>query len=154
MVKLTDFELYSNSLTGIVNSSRCLDRLLNISVGAVTSGVCQLTLLQTLSITLSGNAAITCAPLCVSFVAARTVPSAICPTYQDTSLCSFIGATNIQSINTMWSCLSNGITSTNPCSPVWTGLACNGSIVVSISFPGIGLSGLYCSSFNIAIRYV
>ena len=84
----------------------------------------------------SGNAGITCTPLCLSSVATRNLPTATCVYPQDSGLCGMIAASNIQSVSgySQWSCASGGYTSTNPCSsPVWPGLGCSGGIVVSLS---------------------
>ena len=56
-------------------------------------------------------------------------------TGQDTAICSFVSATNVHSFYTQWNCTADGLPSTPPCNgPVWTGLTCNQSYVVSMSF--------------------
>ena len=83
--------------------------------------------------------------MCASIVTDKDLPSAICPTPQENAICSFIAATNIASISgyTMWSCTSDGITSTDPCSPVWSGIGCNGSSIVRWDLSSVGLAGTY-----------
>ena len=58
--------------------------------------------------------------------------------------CDITAAMNLNSFAsfTAWSCNSMGAVVTNPCSPVWNGLSCNGSTVVSINFAAVGLSGI------------
>ena len=59
-------------------------------------------------------------------------------------LCDVVAATNIhsQSGYSQWSCTTAGVTSTAPCtSPVWPGIICSGSNMVSISLKNIGLPG-------------
>ena len=59
-------------------------------------------------------------------------------------MCDFIAATNIQSRTgySQWSCTTAGITSTPPCSsPIWPGLTCSGSNVLSIIIVNQGLYG-------------
>ena len=97
------------------------------------------------------NVGITCAPLCVSSVAA-VVPSNICVYPQDNGLCGLIAATNIQSISgySQWSCTTAGYTSSTPClSPVWPGLSCVGVNVVSVTVNSVGLTGML-SVYNVA----
>ena len=56
------------------------------------------------------------------------------------SLCDFVTATNIQTLNlySQWSCSNSGAC----CSPVWPGLICNDKLeVISINLGGIGLKG-------------
>ena len=95
-----------------------------------------------------------CAPLCLTTVTSNSLPSAICPSPQDSALCGFIAATNIGNISThtMWSCNSSGITSSNPCdSPLWTGLVCDGMSIISLTLASIGLTGisiLYSHSYS------
>ena len=50
--------------------------------------------------------------------------------------CDIVAATNIQSVAlfSLWSCTTTGVTSSNPCSaPVWQGVICSGSNVISIA---------------------
>ena len=101
-----------------------------------------------LHISNNGNPLITCAPLCLTTVSDRDLPSSLletCPSSQDYALCAFVAATNIatRSGKTMWSCTSDGITTTDPCSPLWSGSWCSGSSVVYIHLENIGLSGMF-----------
>ena len=114
-------------------------------IGAIPDTFCQLTSLDSFLLTSgAGNAGITCAPTCVSLVVTRVLPSTTCPSNQDIGLCGMMTATNIQSITgySQWSCTTAGITSTTPCaSPVWNGLACTGSSIISVTVGNIGLTG-------------
>ena len=59
-------------------------------------------------------------------------------------MCDIIAATNIQSISgySQWSCTTGGVTTTTPCtSPVWNGLTCSGTTIISIYLGTIGLTG-------------
>ena len=115
-----------------------------VYIGAIPNTFCQLTSLINLFITYSGNPGITCAPLCVSSVTTRSVPSTMCPSNQDIGLCGMTAATNIQSISgySQWSCTTGGVTSTAPCStPLWNGLGCSGSNVMFISVSSTTLRG-------------
>ena len=107
--------------------------------------MCAMLELTTVHVTAGGtNSGITCAPLCVSSVTTHTVPSTVCVYPQDNGLCGLIAATNIQSISgySQWSCSTAGYTSSTPClSPVWPGLSCAGSNVVSMSIGGLGIAG-------------
>ena len=74
--------------------------------------------------------------LCAKFCAVNSDPN-----------CDFVAATNIHAIfgYNQWSCSSSGLPSTTPCSsPVWPGLICSGSTVVSINLKNIGLIGKFC----------
>ena len=51
------------------------------------------------------------------------------------SLCAIVAATNIHSLSgySQWSCSVTGVPATTPCTaPIWGGLKCSGSNVVSI----------------------
>ena len=114
-------------------------------IGAIPNTICQIISLTALYITYSGtNPGVTCAPLCLSSVTTHAVPSAICPSNQDIGLCGLIAATNIQSISgySQWSCTTGGYTSTSPCtSPMWPGVSCVGSNVVSMNIGSLGVTG-------------
>ena len=59
-------------------------------------------------------------------------------------MCDVVASTNIQTLSgySQWSCTTLGVVSTAPCTaPVWSGLICSGSVVVSISLTNIGVSG-------------
>ena len=113
--------------------------------------MCQLNNANGLLITYaSTNTGITCAPACLSSITSGNVyvPSTVCPmpTNQDNALCGLIAATNIQTISgySQWSCTTLGISSVAACTaPIWAGVACSGSNVVSITAANIGLSGSY-----------
>ena len=64
-------------------------------------------------------------------------------TPQDIVLCGLIAATNIVTNTGLdkWTCSSSGITSTNPCSPLWTGLVCSNGVVNSIVLSSKGIAG-------------
>ncbi len=62
------------------------------------------------------------------------------------ALCGFIGATNIESIYSKWSCFPNGTTQSNPCR--WVGVKCTGNLVDSISLAFENLSGTLSSSLS------
>ena len=121
--------------------------VLYFSIGTVPSSLCDIGTLSYLKITDSGsNPLLTCAPLCLTSVNTRTLPSTVletCPSDQDNSLCSLIAATNIESIasKTMWSCTSDGVTSTNPCSS-WSGISCSGGSIVQLYLNSLGLTGI------------
>ena len=99
--------------------------------------------LNTFQVTSGGNTHITCAPECVSSVPIHSTPSIVCPTNQEIALCGLIAATNIHNISvfSQWSCTTAGYTSTDPCSPVWTGLGCSGVTVIYINFGGNYVAG-------------
>ena len=70
-------------------------------------------------------------------------------------MCNLIASTTIASVTaySMWSCTTAGVTSTNPCSPLWNGIGCSGSTVVSITLTQLGISGTYifptiCCQYN------
>ena len=70
-------------------------------------------------------------------------------------MCDIIAATNIQSITgySQWSCTTAGVTSTPPCTaPMWAGLSCSGSTVISISAPSIGIVGTVLSLFCMTVH--
>lgn len=63
-----------------------------------------------------------------------------CPSVQENAICSFVAATNIETVNASWSCSAAG----NPVSDVcgWTWLACDGSRAVNqISLGSFSLTG-------------
>ena len=51
-------------------------------------------------------------------------------------VCDFIAATNVGSLHSEWVC-SMGSLISNPCSPLWSGLICSGSVVVSVTMSGL-----------------
>ena len=120
-------------------------------VGMIPSSVCGMPSLGDFEVTkTSTNPGITCAPVCLSSVAITDVPTTTCPTGQDYGLCGFIAATNIVNIvgHSVWTCTTLGTTSTNPCSPVWGGLNCDGyGNVIGIVLGGINVVGNYNDSF-------
>ena len=59
----------------------------------------------------------------------------------DNALCGFIAATSVQSVKTMWSCSTNGLTSNDPCT--WSSVVCTNDVVVSIVLNGLQLTGKY-----------
>ena len=114
--------------------------------GTVPSSLCKIPSLQYIDIP-SGdsNSLVTCAPLCLTTVTQRILPSTVldtCPSFQDNALCGFIAATNIQNISgySNWSCSVNGTTTSNPCVG-WYGIYCNGNSVSSIWSSFAGLTG-------------
>ena len=141
----------SNSIEGIVFVLIVLCRLLfNLlqyrSLGTVPSSLCEIASLTKLYITKdSTNPLVTCAPLCLTSVTTKYLPSAICPSSQESAICSFIAATDIESISThtMWSCTTDGITSTDPCSPAWSGVTCSGGSIVSLDLNSVGVAGIF-----------
>ena len=118
-------------------------------IGTVPSSLCDIGALVDLYITYSDtNPLITCAPLCLTTVTYRYLPTTLlgeCPSSQDDAICSIIAATNIESISGYeeWSCSSDGLTSTDPCSsPVWSGVTCSGTLIVSLALDTIDLTGM------------
>ena len=97
--------------------------------------------MSVLAITNGGsNPLLTRSPICLTTVADRIIP----PNYQEAALCGFIAATNIESISTktMWSCNTDGVTTTDPCqATVWSGVSCDGGFVTSINASTIGVTG-------------
>ena len=135
--KLANLQMFSNSLTGMV-TMLCHYSVYSIKyLGMIPNGICQATNLMTFEI----SNLLTCAPLCVSTITTKTVPSTVCVYPQDNALCGLIAATNIQLVSgySQWSCSTAGYTSTNPCT--WPGLSCNGMNVDSVYINNIGLSG-------------
>ena len=73
----------------------------------------------------------------------------VCPTAspQNDAICAMIAATNIANISgyEMWSCTTDGIPMTDPCSSmnVWSSIMCSvdGSIT-DLHFSGYGLIGM------------
>ena len=115
----------------------------NKLTGTIPFGLCYISGLTDLHISDGGtNSGVSCAPYCLSSVTTRVIPTTCAVSVQDTGLCGFIAATNIQSVRTQWSCTTAGYTSSDPCSPLWSGVTCAGSVVVSISVPSSGLTGL------------
>ena len=120
-------------------------------LGTVPVSLCDIVTLYDLYITYDGtNHLITCAPSCLTSVISRYLPSTLletCPSSQDDALCGLIAATNIESIasQSMWSCNTNGLTNTDPCStPQWSGITCDGGmlIVTNINLASVGLAGM------------
>ena len=120
--------------------------MLTQPIGTIPNSVCLVTHLTSLQFTNNGtNPKVTCAPLCVSSVSSRTVPSSVCVYAQDVGLCGLISATNIHSISgySQWSCSTGGYTTSTPClSPVWPGLSCAGINVVSVNLNSLGVTGM------------
>ena len=117
----------------------------NKLIGTVPFGLCYISSLTELHISDGGsNSGISCAPYCLSSVVTRLLPSTCAVSVQDTGLCGLIAATNIQSVRAQWSCTTSGYTSTDPCSPLWSGISCVGSVVVSIDTGNSGVAGSMC----------
>mgnify|MGYP003386732202 CR=1 FL=1 len=55
--------------------------------------------------------------------------------FQDDGICSFVAATNINSVTNYdeWTCDTDMLTDTDPCSGPWTGVTCSGSYVSAIT---------------------
>lgn len=78
--------------------------------------------------------------ICALLFAATPLVYAV-NTQQDTGLCAMIAATNIQSIDSTWSCSTTGAPVTPPCTG-WGGLFCDlNNFVVMIDWFGLGVSG-------------
>ena len=80
----------------------------------------------------------------------------LCPTVQADPLCDIIAATNLQSkaSYSQWSCSASGTTSTSPCSsPVWTGLTCSGSTILSLNLNSAGITGNKIYEFAFILHY-
>ena len=116
------------------------------SIGTVPSTLCDITGLTLLHINAAGNPLMTCAPLCLTTVTTRSLPSAVCPSAQDDGLCGLIAATNIASITNYdeWSCTTDGVTSTDPCTggSEWTGVVCTTGYVSEININNKGVTGI------------
>ena len=115
-------------------------------IGAIPNNICLMGVLSMVVIAnSSSNPGVTCAPICISSVSSRTVPSSVCVYAQDVGLCGLISATNIHSISgySQWSCSTGGYTTSTPClSPVWPGLSCAGINVVSVNLNALGVTGM------------
>ena len=153
--------LHSNSLEGIVlccfcsSIVDCYHCFTCYDTGTIPSSLCDIGTLTFLHITDSAsNPLLTRSPMCLTTVTDRIIP----PNYQESAICGFIAATNIESISThtMWSCNANGVTSTDPCSPGWSGISCSGSAVDNLGLGNIGLTGLalYTSIMKIFTFYL
>ena len=122
------------------------DRIIfNGSIGTLPLSLCDITGLTSLHVTdNSGNPLVICSPDCLTTVSDRFIPVAACPTPQDVAICGVIAATNVASISThtMWSCTTDGFTSTDPCSASWSGVTCTNSNIVHIDLNAIGLTGI------------
>ena len=53
-------------------------------------------------------------------------------TLQNSALCGFIAATNIEALYNDWSCTVSSSVSSNPCTAPWFGVTCSGSIIIAI----------------------
>ena len=110
-------------------------------IGTVPSSLCDITYLHILHLTDNAtNPLLTRSPMCLTTVNERFIP----PNIQEGAICSFIAATNIESIpgKLMWSCTSNGLPSTDPCSFLWYGIGCNSGAIAQLFFNSIGLAGI------------
>ena len=90
--------------------------------------------------------------MCLTTVIDRLIP----PNYQDAALCGFIAATNIESISshTMWSCTTDGLTSTNPCNASsWFGIGCSGSFITGFDLREIYLTGM-CDDYMVVCMMI
>ena len=116
--------------------------------GTVPSSFCKLTTLTSIHISYdNSNPLVTCAPLCLTTVSSRSLPSTIletCPSFQDDGLCSLIAATNIGYLTNYdeWSCNRDGFTITDPCNAtMWNGVTCMDGFINSISLNVSALRG-------------
>ena len=119
-------------------------------IGSVPSSLCDIGTLTALFITdFASNPLLTRSPMCLTTVIERKIP----PNYQEAGICGFIAATNIANISNYdeWSCTSDGITSTDPCSPAWTGIGCSAGFIVDLGFYQTGFTGMFISSSNMII---
>lgn len=85
------------------------------------------------------NPLLTRSPKCLTTVSNRIIP----PSFQDEAICGFIAATNIEYISNGWSCTTDGIPMTDPCSGAgfWDGITCGGSTVYWLSLSMRSLRG-------------
>lgn len=67
-------------------------------------------------------------------------------TAQDAALCGLIAGTNIGSIPNYeeWTCSTSGITTTDPCLNVWSGVLCDEGVVTSLDLINQGIIGSIC----------
>jgi len=63
-------------------------------------------------------------------------------TIQDNALCGLIAATTVSNYYTDWSCDTNGIVSTDPCTTLWKNVVCASSAVVSITVNDKRITGI------------
>ena len=93
--------------------------------------------------------------LCCIFCAILVhLSPSVAQTTQEVSVCSFTGATNINSLSSFdeWACTSGGVPLTDPCTPAaWTGIVCSsgGGDIISIQITSKNLEGMYDSFVNI-----
>ena len=110
-----------------------------VHIGALPNSICLLSSLQYFYT--SSNPGILCAPLCVSSVTSRTVPTAVCVYPQDIAICGLLAATNLQSVIGL-SCSVTGYTTTTPClSPVLSEFSCIGMDLVHLELGSKTLIG-------------
>ena len=71
-------------------------------------------------------------------------------TPQDTGMCGFIAATNMESLFSEWSCTVGGLTSTDPCvsGSEWPGVICAGGVVTELNCTSLGLTGTLPTSIS------
>ena len=70
----------------------------------------------------------------------------------DGALCNIIASTNVQSQLTSWSCTTNGLASTDPCT--WSNIYCITEVVVGISFNSMELTGrIYHTNVRMQMQY-
>ena len=121
------------------------------SIGWVPSELCGMASLTDVQITNTGNSGLVCAYNCLSTKAAKTIPSEVCPTAQDTALCSLVAATNAESLDTKWACTTLGAHIIDPCVIGWSGVYCTGDVIVSVNAPSFGVTGM-CAIASIVIH--
>ena len=117
----------------------------NKLTGSIPSQLCSISALQFLDMTSSGPMNLTCSNWCLTTVTTRYIPSICLPGFQDAAVCGLTAALDITSdaSYTMWQCNALGFALTNPCTGPWTGFACSGGYVASITLPASSLRGWY-----------
>lgn len=133
-----------------MNKLKVMKLSYNIFIGYISSNLCTMSNLNTLYF--NENNQLSCYSNCLNTISNKnygTVRNG-CATNQDIAICSFIAATNINSIFSQWSCTTAGIVSTNPCdsnmgSSVWQGILCINDEIFSImlSSTPITLMGIF-----------
>ena len=67
----------------------------------------------------------------------------ICHSFQDSAICGFIAATNVESMYSDWSCNVTGLTFTDPCMiPNWPGVSCTDGYVGHMGVGATQLAGI------------
>ncbi len=137
LTNLRGLNFYHNGFVGTVPASLCgienfnYDGLYLYESGLSCYADCLSSLMEMVHFNIDGNAQ-------------------RCSYYQDSALCGFVAATNIDTVYEEWSCDANWKTTTDPCGDgeigSWRGIECVDGLISSLVLSSVPIHGTLCIS--------